>query len=184
MRSLCPSYLLCSFRQRWMSSSSLGGTQCCWRARRGERPFASSCLMTPALTRRFAWTGWSATTSGCVLVMSSGKTVFCLNFHNISWLIDRSWECCFSNLSYSNRHNRYFKMYFWICGSFICSSFWFSVFSHVRMWSMESAFTFCPSMTQWRASLATCLRSILSLTSWRLTDQSVKVNIPLKMIWN
>ncbi len=97
MRSLCPSYLLCSFRQRWMSSSSLGGTQCCWRARRGERPFASSCLMTPALTRRFAWTGWSATTSGCALVMSSGKTVFRLNFHYISWLIDRSWECCFSN---------------------------------------------------------------------------------------
>lgn len=80
---MCPSHFLCSFRQRWMSSSSLGGTQCCWRARRGERPFASSCLMTPALTKRFAWTGWSATTSGCALVMSSGKTVFCLNFHCI-----------------------------------------------------------------------------------------------------
>lgn len=83
MWSLCPSYFLCSFRQRWMSSSSLGGTQCCWRARRGERPFVSSSLMTPALMKRFAWTGWSATISGCALVMSSGKTVFCLNFHLI-----------------------------------------------------------------------------------------------------
>lgn len=62
-------------RLRWMSSSSSGETQSCWKGRRGGRLYASCSRMTPALTRRCAWTGSFATTWGCAWETSLGKAL-------------------------------------------------------------------------------------------------------------
>lgn len=60
-------------RQRWMSCSCSGETQCWWKERRDGRRYASCSLTTPAPTRRSAWTEWSATTWESAWEMSSGE---------------------------------------------------------------------------------------------------------------